>query len=114
MRFIYFSVAPRIEGNAESIIENVTSVHGLPFNVHCPAVGEPTPKISWMKDGALLRLDTELVVDGGHGETLHFRHTYEHHSGNYTCVAANNAGVVSKTFILDVFGKEHLNFYFCD
>ena len=87
-------------------MENGTSIQGLPFNIHCPAVGEPTPIISWMKDGAQLKSDVDLLFDGGHGETLHFRHTYEHHSGNYTCVATNNAGTVSKTFFLDVLGKK--------
>lgn len=89
-------------------MENVTSVHGLPFSMHCVSIGEPTPVMSWLRDGSLLKPDVDVKIGGGHGETLHFRHSYDHHSGNYTCTAKNNAGTVSKTFLLDVLGKQHL------
>lgn len=63
------------------------------------------PTVSWMKDGVSLKSDQEIKIYGTYGETLHFRHSFEQHSGNFTCVAKNNAGSVSKTFLLDVLGN---------
>ncbi|XP_034234598.1 hemicentin-1-like isoform X2 [Thrips palmi] len=99
---VHFIVPPRINGVATSVVENVTSVHGLPFSLHCHSSGEPMPVVSWLKEGASLKSDMVIKIDGTRGETLHFRHSSEEHSGNYTCIARNSAGSVSKTFLHDV------------
>lgn len=86
-------------------MENVTSVHGLPFSLHCQTSGVPMPTVSWLRDGVSLGSFIEMKIYGIHGESLHFRHSSEQHSGNYTCTAANSAGTISKTFLLDVLGN---------
>jgi hypothetical protein len=55
-----------------------------------------------MKDSA--PLDTARAV--ADGNLLHIENSRHEHSGNYTCVAHNYAGNISKSFQLDVLGNE--------
>ncbi len=81
------------------------ALYGLPFSLHCSSTGEPSPSVSWLKDGLPLLKNIDYLIDGGRGETLHFKHSHDKQAGNYTCEAKNIAGSVSKHFILDVMGK---------
>lgn len=108
MHFPISAVPPTIDGKDQTIIENVTLIQGLPFSLHCVAVGEPKPSVSWLQNGKVLTPDVHMTIDGRNAETLHFKHSYKHDSGNFSCEAKNNAGTVSKIFLLDVLGMENL------
>ena len=80
----------------------IESLEGLPITIKCPVVGNPVPDIHWMKDSA--PLDTVKAL--AEGNLLRIENSRQEHSGNYTCVAHNYAGNISKSFQLDVLGNE--------
>ena len=62
------------------------------ITLHCNATGNPTPKITWIKDGETLAT----------GDTLTFE-TLRNHSGKYWCTAENGLNVtVNASVVLDV------------
>lgn len=99
------SVAPKLSVHREdsNVIE---SLEGLPITIKCPVVGNPIPDIHWMKDS--VPLDTQEETKGEAGHMLHIKNSRQEHSGNYTCVAQNRAGNISKSFQLDVLGNSSL------
>ncbi|XP_069698018.1 hemicentin-1-like isoform X2 [Periplaneta americana] len=93
-------VAPKISGHREdsNVIE---SLEGLPITIKCPVVGNPVPDIHWMKDSLPLNTQEAMRAEA-EGQMLYIKNSKQEHSGNYTCVAHNHAGNVSKSFQLDV------------
>ena len=75
---LFFSVAPSLttKPSDQTLTENQEA------NLRCAAIGNPSPKIAWTKNGAFL---TE-------GELLSFE-ANRHHSGKYWCSADNGLGV---------------------
>lgn len=69
-----FSVAPSITTppTDQTVLESAMATF------HCNATGNPTPKITWIRDG-------ETVANGN---TLSFE-TNRTHSGKYWCLAEN-------------------------
>lgn len=55
-----------------------TLIEGTMATLHCVATGNPTPKITWTKDGKTV----------GRGETLRFEASRDQ-SGKYWCSAEN-------------------------
>ena len=78
---------------------NQTVMEGTKAAFHCNATGNPTPKISWMKDGNALAEGNSLSLE-----------TNRNNSGNYWCLAKNGVGeTINTTAYLDVqckFDKE--------
>ena len=78
---------------------NQTVMEGTKTAFHCNASGNPTPKISWMKDGNALAEGNSLSLE-----------TNRNNSGNYWCLAKNGVGeTINTTAYLDVqckFDKE--------
>jgi hypothetical protein len=99
--FFVIAVAPTLSTHREdsNVIE---SLEGLPITIKCPVVGNPVPDIRWMKDSA--PLDTVRAI--AEGNLLYIQDSRQEHSGNYTCVAQNYAGNISKSFQLDVLGND--------
>ena len=64
----------------QTVIENETAIF------YCNASGNPTPSITWVKDGTTV----------GTGNTLRFDTTWRHQSGRYWCKAENGLNVTIK------------------
>ena len=71
---------------------NQTVVEGTNVTFLCTATGNPTPTVTWMKDGSSV----------AEGETLGFE-TSRNYSGKYWCLAKNGLGeAINTTVYLDV------------
>ena len=84
----YISVPPSFD----STPTNQTVIEGTNTTFHCTATGNPTPTITWMKDG-------KSVAEG---HTFSFETSWND-SGKYWCLATNGLGeTINTTFNLDV------------
>nr|XP_036865807.1 hemicentin-1 [Manis javanica] len=88
--------------------EEITIVKGSSTSMTCFTDGTPAPKMSWLRDGQPLGLDTHLTISS-QGMVLQFIKAETEDSGRYTCIASNEAGEVSKHFILKVLEPPHIN-----
>ncbi|KAG8517174.1 Hemicentin-1 [Galemys pyrenaicus] len=88
--------------------EEITIVKGSSTSMTCFTDGTPTPRMSWLRDGQTLELDTHLTISS-QGMVLQLIKANPEDSGRYTCIASNEAGEVSKTFILKVLEPPHIN-----
>lgn len=85
-------------------IEEITVVKGSSTSMTCFTDGTPTPRMSWFRDGQPLGLGAHLSVST-QGMILQLIKAETEDSGRYTCVASNEAGEVSKHFLLKVLGR---------
>ncbi|KAM7325316.1 hypothetical protein ACRRTK_015569 [Alexandromys fortis] len=74
---------------------------------HCAAAGNPTPSVSWLKNGKEFRGEHRMG-----GIKLRHRHwslvmesVVPSDSGYYTCIVQNKFGSIQQTYILDVLGE---------
>lgn len=69
-----------------------------------PPTGVPPPTVFWLKNGAILETDKNVIVSSeGH---LLINQARFQDTANYTCVAENIAGKrLSETVLLKVIGK---------
>ena len=75
-------------------------IEGDPAFIHCTAIGDPQPRITWLKRTRVLSNNSRTrIFENG---TLTIRVTYELDGSEYTCLAANTAGQVTLTTSLDV------------
>uniref|UniRef100_A0A8D0P2M9 Hemicentin-1 n=1 Tax=Sus scrofa TaxID=9823 RepID=A0A8D0P2M9_PIG len=89
-------------------IEEITVVKGSSTSMTCFTDGTPTPRMSWFRDGQPLGLGAHLSVST-QGMILQLIKAETEDSGRYTCVASNEAGEVSKHFLLKVLEPPHIN-----
>ncbi|XP_032884067.1 hemicentin-1 isoform X2 [Amblyraja radiata] len=99
-------VPPRLDGAGGT--EDITILLGNPASLTCITDGTPTPTLAWLKDTEPLRLGPLMTV-GNQGMLLQISAAEVNDSGMYTCVAANEAGEVSKHFSLKVLDPPHIN-----
>ncbi|XP_065340187.1 fibroblast growth factor receptor homolog 1-like isoform X1 [Cloeon dipterum] len=73
---------------------------GNTLRLNCKGEGNPTPNITWYKDGAV----PERALGGiQYGQwTMKLQDLITADSGNYTCVLCNQLGCIDYTFRLDV------------
>ncbi|KAM3915384.1 hemicentin-1 [Leptodactylus fuscus] len=83
--------------------EHLTTVRGNPTTMSCLVSGQPVPRISWLKDGKA------IDQSESRGMILQILNTEMNDIGRYSCVASNEAGSVSKHFILNVLEPPHIN-----
>ena len=86
----------------------INAVEGEPLIVPCrPPKGNPEPKVTWLRDGAVLRNDSRVYGTSG---DLSFLMTKPEDSGIYECQASNAAGIKksppSAVFIMSMFIKQ--------
>ncbi|MBN3299469.1 HMCN1 protein, partial [Amia calva] len=96
---IQVQVPPGVDHTEPS--EQVTVVRGSLVTFSCEARGVPPPSLSWLKDGQPLSLHRNLLLDGGETR-LRLPAVTAEDSGQYSCVATNQAGSRTKTFNLTV------------
>lgn len=99
--FVFCIVPPNMD-NAMGT-EEIAIVKGSSTSMTCFTDGTPTPSMSWLKDGQPLVLDAHLTI-GTQGMVLQLIKAETEDSGKYTCVASNDAGEISKHFVLKVLG----------
>ncbi|KAF5916712.1 hypothetical protein HPG69_005507 [Diceros bicornis minor] len=88
--------------------EEITIVKGSSTSMTCFTGGTPTPRMSWLRDDEPLGLDAHLTIST-QGMVLQLIKAETEDSGRYTCIASNEAGEVSKHFILKVLEPPHIN-----
>ncbi|KAM9706377.1 hemicentin-1 isoform 2-T2 [Dama dama] len=88
--------------------EEITIVKGSSTSMTCFTDGTPAPRMSWLRDGQPLGLDAHLSISS-QGMVLQLIKAETEDSGRYTCIASNEAGEVSKHFILKVLEPPHIN-----
>uniref|UniRef100_A0A8C2SL26 Hemicentin-1 n=1 Tax=Capra hircus TaxID=9925 RepID=A0A8C2SL26_CAPHI len=82
--------------------EEITIVKGSSTSMTCFTDGTPAPRMmSWLRDSHPLGLDAHLSISS-QGMVLQLTKAETEDSGRYTCIASNEAGEVSKHFILKV------------
>uniref|UniRef100_A0A8C7CSJ9 Hemicentin-2 n=1 Tax=Oncorhynchus kisutch TaxID=8019 RepID=A0A8C7CSJ9_ONCKI len=90
--------APSFAEAGDAIMEKVSNSK---VTIPCPAEGSPPPKVRWFKNGLEIHPDqSELSVaqDG----SLVIGSASASHSGDFTCVASNDAGSVERKTRLKV------------
>lgn len=85
-------------------VEPVTVVQGSLVTLTCEARGVPPPTLTWIKDGQLLSLHRNLLLDGKETR-LQLPDVAPSDAGLYSCVASNQAGSSTKSFNLTVLGN---------
>ncbi|KAM4722858.1 hemicentin-1 [Rhinophrynus dorsalis] len=91
--------------NDADVTQQLTIVKGNSATMSCLADGLPAPTVSWLKDGKPL----DLTSSQSKGMDLHILKAEMEDIGRYTCVVTNEAGSVSKHFILNVIEPPYIN-----
>ena len=84
---------------------------GEPFFLQCTVTGTPSPTIVWMKDGiplnkSILRIVSLLRKPNSSCIVISKAAGIEY-NGMYTCIASNDAGSVSSSFLIRLQGQQH-------
>ena len=77
------------------------------LEIECVVEGTPTPKVTWMKDDAILVTQGNLFISSGPNGVARVRidSVLMVYSGMYSCSASNLAGSVQQTFLVRVKGR---------
>ncbi|KTG33095.1 hypothetical protein cypCar_00041239 [Cyprinus carpio] len=94
--------------------EDQTGISGGVASFVCQAVGEPKPRITWMKKGKKVSSQRFEVIefDDGSGSVLRIQPLRTHRDeAIYECTATNSAGEINTSAKLTVLeGKNTLSF----
>ncbi|XP_017276034.1 hemicentin-1 isoform X1 [Kryptolebias marmoratus] len=93
-------VPPVIVGNNEAV-EDLTAVLDSSVSMECAATGSPLPHLNWLRNGLPLPVSSNIRLLSA-GQVLRITRIQVSHSGSYTCVASNRAGVDSRRYNLQV------------
>ncbi|XP_038571299.1 hemicentin-1 isoform X3 [Micropterus salmoides] len=93
--FVYVKEPPIIDGDVHS---NRIEPLGGNAILNCEVRGDPLPSIRWSKNGINIQISNRIrQLDNG---SLAIYGTVSEDSGNYMCVATNDAGVVERSVTL--------------
>nr|KAF6314649.1 hemicentin 2 [Myotis myotis] len=98
---------PVIPGDTEELVEEVTVNASSTVSLQCPALGNPTPTISWLQNGLPFSPSPRLQVLED-GQVLQVSTAEVADVASYMCVAENPAGSVEKLFTLRVQVPPHI------
>lgn len=79
-------------------------IESNPVILPCPAVGTPTPEITWYKDGQVItenQVGVTFLDDG----SLELDSVKAEDSGTYICKAVNEAGEIKQEVDLKILGE---------
>ncbi|XP_050723288.1 hemicentin-1-like isoform X2 [Eriocheir sinensis] len=100
-------VPPDIE-TLERPSKHYSVIVGEPVVFECDAHGDPPPEVKWSRRNSPLELNPRLqTLEDGH--ILLITEAEEGDAGNYTCQAANVAGMKEETFSLQVLGPPQVS-----
>ncbi|PNI67325.1 HMCN1 isoform 2 [Pan troglodytes] len=93
-------VPPMIEGNlAMPLNKQVVIAHSL--TLECKAAGNPSPILTWLKDGVPVKANDNIRIEAG-GKKLEILNAQEIDRGQYICVATSVAGEKEIKYEVDV------------
>ncbi|XP_060245885.1 hemicentin-2 [Meriones unguiculatus] len=92
---------PVILGDTQELVEEVTVNASSAVSLHCPALGNPAPTLSWLQNGLPVSPSPRLQVLE-EGQVLQVSTTEVTDAASYMCVAENQAGSAEKLFTLRV------------
>ncbi|KAM9370790.1 LOW QUALITY PROTEIN: hemicentin-2 [Phaethornis superciliosus] len=100
-RYFYVEVLvpPKIENADEEEATKVPEGHSVTWS--CLAVGNPQPKITWLKEGHALPRGNPFSISPD-GSVLHIPRASLADAGHYSCLASNSVGDQTKHYLLDV------------
>ena len=78
-------------------------LYGTNKTFNCKARGVPTPKITWHRNGTLLKNGERISVDTN--GTLRLKSVTEEENGLYSCLAKNLATTIESKATISVFCK---------
>ncbi|XP_066048296.1 hemicentin-1 [Chamaea fasciata] len=92
---------PSISGTDGDLPEEVTVLVSKEAAMDCIPSGNPSPRITWKKDGQLLAEDDKHTFLSN-GRRLQILNSQITDTGRYVCIAENTAGSAKKYFNLNV------------
>lgn len=92
-----------IEGDSPTPLKKqVVVAHSV--TLECKAAGNPSPSLTWLKDGVPVKASDNIRIEAG-GQKLEIMSAQEVDQGQYICVATSVAGEKEIKYELDVLGK---------
>ena len=101
------TVPPLIDGS--QVVEELSVTIGNSVTMDCPATGLPEPTIRWTREGGeafSFMFEPNVRIQEG-GRKLVVFNAQLLDLGGYTCTASNQAGNISKDFVLNVLGRAY-------
>uniref|UniRef100_A0A0N4ZRH6 Hemicentin-1 n=1 Tax=Parastrongyloides trichosuri TaxID=131310 RepID=A0A0N4ZRH6_PARTI len=93
---------PIIQASTEEVEEKELTL-GNHLTLECPVFATIMPQISWyFMDKEIDFVSTKNIFTSDEGRKLHLNHIDVENSGEYKCVASNEAGTSDKMFNVDV------------
>nr|XP_022322237.1 hemicentin-1-like isoform X1 [Crassostrea virginica] len=103
---LHVLIPPKLIGKDNSLIDrNPTNTHVVvnhTASFFCPIEGDPTPVVTWKRNGEDLFGDGERIFIWDEGRNLTIAYADVSDTARYTCVATNKAGETDKSFNLEV------------
>uniref|UniRef100_A0A8C4R3X0 Ig-like domain-containing protein n=1 Tax=Eptatretus burgeri TaxID=7764 RepID=A0A8C4R3X0_EPTBU len=98
---LHVLVPPRFRNWKGERPEEVTVMAGKITHLLCLTNGEPTPTVTWFKDGKALTPGARISLFEG-GQKLQIKVTQMTDTGRYTCIVENKAGRAEKPINLNI------------
>ena len=74
---------------------------GDEIEIYCDVTGTPRPQITWLRDSFVLGSTSNIHISSNNAR-LRIAMATQDNSGEYMCVATNNAGSVNDSIRMDI------------